>query len=407
MHRSAQQQTMRNIGSPFPPLNPEVLALVEQHGKAPEALLPIFPVLQARYGSLTDQVAPDVARALGISIAHAQGLASFYALLSTALRPPHTLRICDSPPCWLHGAAQVRAAPVGSCRLCVVEVDGWRGEVTACTQPVGEGMVVRAQTPALERSRRMVLEPLLRHYHDAGYAADDRMETEFDRWVRQYQAQPPAGFGHEARYRVDSDPTLFVWVDLNKCILRTRCVRACAEIQGRFVWGIGRRAAETKIIAGYDTTILEAPCESCSACVTYCPTRALDDKRSVGREKADTHATITCPYCGVGCTFAPQVKDGKLLRVTPNPSAPVNGLHLCVKGRYGYDFVHHPERLTMAPGAAIPPQRGAAQACRRARGVGSGGLGHGIGHCRPQTGPGAASVGAGGYRCSGLRQVRQ
>jgi formate dehydrogenase alpha subunit len=244
--------------------------------------------------------------------------------------------LCDHPD----------LTPVGSCRLCVVEVDGWRGEVTACTQPVREGMVVRTQTPALERSRRMVLELLLRHYHDAGYAANDRMGTEFEHWVRQYRANPPAGFGQEARYAIDSDPNPFVWVDLNKCILCTRCVRACAEIQGRFVWGIGRRGAETKIIAGSDTTMLEARCESCSACVTYCPTGALEDKRSVGRGRADTQVTTTCPYCGVGCSFDLQVKDGKLLRVMPNPRAPVNGLHLCVKGRYGYDFVHHPERLT-------------------------------------------------------------
>src|SRR6266511_2289726 len=244
--------------------------------------------------------------------------------------------LCDHPD----------LTPVGSCRLCVVEVDGWRGEVTACTQPVRAGMVVRTQTPALERSRRMVLELLLRHYHDAGYAANDRVETEFEHWVRQYQAQLPAGFGHEARYPIDSDPNPFVWVDLNKCILCTRCVRACAEIQGRFVWGVGRRGAEAKIIAGSDTTMLAARCESCSACVTYCPMGALDDKRSVGRGRADTQVTTTCPYCGVGCSFDLHVKDGKLLRVTPNPSAPVNGLHLCVKGRYGYDFVHHPERLT-------------------------------------------------------------
>ncbi len=101
--------------------------------------------------------------------------------------------------------------PVGSCRFCVVEVDGWQGEVTACTQPVREGMVVRTQTPALERSRRMVLDLLLRHYHDAGYAANDRMETEFEHWVRQYQAQPPAGFGHEARYAIPWATSLASW----------------------------------------------------------------------------------------------------------------------------------------------------------------------------------------------------
>ncbi|HSF33429.1 MAG TPA: NAD(P)H-dependent oxidoreductase subunit E [Candidatus Tectomicrobia bacterium] len=109
MRRSDQQETMRNIGIPAPPLDPEVLALTEQYGKSPEALLTIFRVLQARYGGLTEPVVTDVARALGISMAHAQGVASFYALLSTSIDPPHTLRICDGPPCWLRGCMRIHA----------------------------------------------------------------------------------------------------------------------------------------------------------------------------------------------------------------------------------------------------------------------------------------------------------
>ena len=238
-------------------------------------------------------------------------------------------------------------SPVGSCRLCVVEVDGWRTEVTACTLAVCQGMVVRTETPALSRSRRMVLELLLQHYHDAGYTAPDRPPTAFMQWVQHYQAQLPLGFTPQARYSVNSDPNPFVWVDLNKCILCTRCVRACAEIQGRFVWEVGSRGADAKIIAGTDTTMLDGRCESCGACAVYCPTGALDDKMAIGLGRPDTLVTTTCPYCGVGCVFDLNVKDGKLVRVTSNPAAPVNGRHLCVKGRYGYDFVHHPERLTM------------------------------------------------------------
>ncbi|MBI4631198.1 MAG: molybdopterin-dependent oxidoreductase, partial [Chloroflexi bacterium] len=115
------------------------------------------------------------------------------------------------------------------------------------------------------------------------------------------------------QHKVNSDPNPFVWVDFNKCILCTRCVRACAEVQGRFVWRTSERGASTQIAAGLGTTMLEARCESCGACVAYCPTGALDNK---------------------------------IIRVTSNPNAPVNGMHLCVKGRYGYDFVHHPDRLT-------------------------------------------------------------
>jgi formate dehydrogenase major subunit/formate dehydrogenase alpha subunit len=149
---------------------------------------------------------------------------------------------------------------------------------------------------------------------------------------------------------VGSDPNPFVWVDLNKCILCARCMRACAEVQGRFVWGVAERGFESRIVAGADTTMLEARCESCGACVAYCPTGALDNKMSMDAGQPDKKVMTTCTYCGVGCQFDLNVKDnggqGRIIRVTSNPNAPVNGMHLCVKGRYGYDFVHHPDRLT-------------------------------------------------------------
>src|SRR5262245_25428128 len=107
----------------------------------------------------------------------------------------------------------------GSCRLCVVEVEGQRGQAAACTMPVSDGMVVRTETSALAESRRFVLEMLLHHYADAGYAAGDRAETEFEHWARRYGARLPEGVRPKARYAVNSDPNPFVWVDLNKCIL--------------------------------------------------------------------------------------------------------------------------------------------------------------------------------------------
>ena len=207
-------------------------------------------------------------------------------------------------------------------------------------------MVIRTETPALTRSRRMVLELLLQHYHDAGYTTPERPPTEFMQWAQHYQPQLPPGFTPQARYPVNSDPNPFVWVDLNKCILCTCCVRACSEIQGRFVWDVGYRSADAKIVAGTDTTMLDGRCESCGACAVYCPTGALDHKMAIGLGRPDELVTTTCPYCGVGCMFDLNVKDGKVVQVTSNPAAPVNGRHLCVKGRYGYDFVHHPERLS-------------------------------------------------------------
>jgi len=237
-------------------------------------------------------------------------------------------------------------SPVGSCRLCMVEVKGMRGQTAACTLPVSEGMEISTETPGVVASRRMVLELLLQNYHDAGYADKDAHFNEFMHWVNHYNVQLPQGFQPAPRYPVNSDPNPFVWVDFNKCILCTRCVRACADIQGRFVWGTGYRGNDAHIIAGADTDMLSARCESCGACVAYCPTGALDNKMSISLGKPDRLVTTTCTYCGVGCQFDLNVKDGKIIRVTSNPNGPVNGMHLCVKGRYGYDFVHHPERLT-------------------------------------------------------------
>ncbi|MBI4531295.1 MAG: molybdopterin-dependent oxidoreductase [Candidatus Latescibacteria bacterium] len=238
-------------------------------------------------------------------------------------------------------------SPAGSCRICIVEVDQIPGQVSACTLPVREGMVVYTETPALVRSRRMVLTMLLRTYVDTTpkEAADDRDDTEFMYWVRYYDVRLPDGVEPIRRYVVDSDPNPFIRVDLNTCILCTRCVRACAEVQGRFVWGVAERGLDSRIIAGADTSLLDARCESCGACVAYCPTGALDDRMSIGLGQPDTLVTTTCAYCGVGCQLNLNVKDNRIIRVTSHPDAPVNGMALCVKGRYGYDFVHHPDRV--------------------------------------------------------------
>ena len=149
-------------------------------------------------------------------------------------------------------------------------------------------------------------------------------------------------------YEIDPDPNPFILVDRNKCIVCGRCVRACAEIQNRDVWNFAQRGFQTKLVAGADQLMLDARCESCGQCVAYCPVGALHDKMSLGlgRPNQVTKVRTTCSYCGVGCTFDLNVRDGKVVRVTSAEDAPVNGLSLCVKGRYGYDYVHHADRLT-------------------------------------------------------------
>lgn len=235
----------------------------------------------------------------------------------------------------------------GSCRACLVEIDGQRGFSPACEINVEQGMRVKAQSPALEQEHKAVLSLLLDHYVDDDFDADNSInETEFEYWLRRYQLKPATSAEREPLFDMDSDPHPAIHVDMNKCILCTRCIRACNEVQGRFVWGLADRSDTTQITAGIGESMLEARCESCGACVAYCPTGALTDRNSPVNFVADQKVMTTCAYCGVGCNFDMHIKNGQLHHVTSNPHAPVNGMHLCVKGRYGFDFVHHPDRLT-------------------------------------------------------------
>jgi formate dehydrogenase major subunit/formate dehydrogenase alpha subunit len=238
-------------------------------------------------------------------------------------------------------------SPVGSCRMCLVEVEGEKSLQPACSIPVRQGQVIRTDTPALHKHRQDLLKLYLASYYDAGYPTGTRDgdQNELIYWANQYQVEIYPKETASPRLAIDSDPNPFIWVDLNKCILCTRCVRACAEIQGRSVWTINGRGHASRIVAGTGTPLLEARCESCGACAAYCPTGALAYKPSIHEGLPEKIVATTCAYCGVGCQIALHVRDNRIIRVDSLPDAPVNGRHLCVKGRFGYQFVHHPERL--------------------------------------------------------------
>ncbi len=242
--------------------------------------------------------------------------------------------------------------PFGGCRLCSVDIQGLRLPATACTMLVAPGMVVHTESPALTRYRRTILELLLVRFYDAGYTSSNGspvLDTQFAYWVDYYGIDMKSAMAKGPFRRIDSDPNPYIWVDKNKCIMCTRCVRACAQVQGRFVWTQAYRGYDLRIVAGANTTMLQARCESCGACVAHCPTGALDNKMSVKLGPADRLVASICPYCGVGCRFDLAVRDdvpgGRVIRVTSTTKALVNGDHLCVKGRYGYDFIHSPNRL--------------------------------------------------------------
>jgi formate dehydrogenase alpha subunit len=237
--------------------------------------------------------------------------------------------------------------PTGNCRICVVEVEGSQTLQAACVTNVWDGMKIWTDNEHVRQSRKQTLELMLANHPQDCLTCEANGSCELQDLAYDYKVEVPSWGSQGTRYEVDSDPNPFIVVDKNKCILCRRCIQACEEIQGRFVWGIAFRGFEEEIVAGAGTTLLDARCESCGQCVAYCPTGALTNRMSqgMGRPHQITKVTTTCNYCGVGCQFDLNVKDGKVVGVTSNPEAPVNGMALCVKGRYGYDFIHHPERL--------------------------------------------------------------
>jgi predicted molibdopterin-dependent oxidoreductase YjgC len=237
---------------------------------------------------------------------------------------------------------------VGACRMCVVSVERARTLQTACTTPVAEGMVVNTESKEARAARKFVLEMLLTDHPNDCMTCEVNGQCELQDLVYDYEVEWPEHAGQRHEYEIDSDPNPFVYIDLNKCIVCGRCIRACGEVQNRDVWTFAQRGFQTKLVAGADQPMLEARCESCGQCVAYCPVGALYDKMSVGlgRPNQVKKVRTTCAYCGVGCTFDLNVRDGQIVRVTSSEDSPVNGHSLCVKGRYGYDYVHHPDRLT-------------------------------------------------------------
>lgn len=237
---------------------------------------------------------------------------------------------------------------VGACRMCVVSVERARGLQTACTTPVFEGMVVDTESEAARETRKFVLEMLLTDHPNECMICDVAGDCELQDLVYDYDVTWPEHNGEHHTYPIDPDPNPFIFVDLNKCVLCSRCIRACNEVQNRDVWNFAYRGFKTQLVAGAGQLLLDARCESCGQCVAFCPVGALYDKMSVGKGRSSQIKKVrtTCSYCGVGCNFDLNVRNGKIVRVTSAEDAPVNGMALCVKGRYGYDYVHHPDRLT-------------------------------------------------------------
>ena len=237
--------------------------------------------------------------------------------------------------------------PFGSCRLCLVEIEGRKGYPASCTTPVAEGIKVKTQTPKLEDLRRGVMEL---------YISDHPLDCLTCATNGDCELQDMAGAVglRDVRYGFDGENHLdavkdesnpYFTFDPSKCIACSRCVRACEEVQGTFALTIEGRGFESKVSAG-NKDFMDSECVSCGACVQVCPTATLIEKTVVDHGVPDRSETTTCAYCGVGCSFNAELKGDQLIRMVPNKDGGANHGHSCVKGRFAWGYATHKDRIT-------------------------------------------------------------
>ncbi len=234
----------------------------------------------------------------------------------------------------------------GSCRICLVEVEGRNGLIASCTEPVQEGMQVRTQTDQLERIRRGVMEL---------YISDHPLDCLTCSANGDCELQDMAGVVglREVRYDeganhliapVDASNPYFSF-DPSKCIVCSRCVRACEEVQGTYALTIDGRGFESKVATSADSFI-DSECVACGACIQACPTATLMEKSVIEHGVPDRSVLTTCAYCGVGCSFKAELQGDKLVRMVPYKDGMANHGASCVKGRFAWGYANHPDRIT-------------------------------------------------------------
>ncbi|RAO77723.1 formate dehydrogenase subunit alpha [Dyella jiangningensis] len=262
----------------------------------------------------------------------------------------------------------------GSCRLCLVEIEGRKGYPASCTTPVAAGMHVHTQTPKLAEIRRGVMElyisdhPLdcltcpanghcelqnmagvvglreVRYGYDGANHVFANTPARDDRTAaihgRTSQPQPNPYFAPKD----ESNP--YFAFDPSKCIVCSRCVRACEEVQGTFALTIQGRGFDSKVSASQDNRFLDSECVSCGACVQACPTATLSEKSLIDKGQAEHSVVTTCAYCGVGCSFRAEMKGQDIVRMVPNKDGHANHGHSCVKGRFAIGYASHSDRIT-------------------------------------------------------------
>jgi formate dehydrogenase major subunit len=230
--------------------------------------------------------------------------------------------------------------PDGNCRACMVEIKGERVLAPSCCRAPAKDMEVSSVSPRAVHSQKLVLELLK---SDAPEADLKPGQNELRLWSEKLGVGKPR---FEARHQPKTDASHpAMWVNLDACIQCTRCVRACREEQVNDVIGYSWRGSESKITFDFDDPMGESTCVACGECVQACPTGALAPAKAAYQVVADKTVDSVCPFCGVGCQLTYHVKDNTIVRVDGR-DGPANHDRLCVKGRYGFDYAHHPQRLT-------------------------------------------------------------
>ena len=235
----------------------------------------------------------------------------------------------------------------GSCRMCLVEIEGRNGTPASCTTPVTPGMVVKTQTPLLRTLRKGVMEL---------YISDHPLDCLTCAANGDCELQDTAGevglrdvrYGYEGENHLcaeaDASNPYFTF-DPSKCIACSRCVRACDEVQGTFALTIQGRGFESKVAAGMDEAFMDSECVSCGACVQACPTATLSEKSVIEIGQPEHSLITTCAYCGVGCSFKAEMRGEDVVRMVPYKDGKANRGHSCVKGRFAFGYASHRERI--------------------------------------------------------------
>ena len=246
----------------------------------------------------------------------------------------------------------------GSCRLCLVEIDGRAGTPASCTTPVGEGMVVHTQTPKLARIRKGVMELYISDHPLDCLTCSANGDCELQDMAGQVGLRDVrygyAGENHVfSRQDGDVNPNWmakdqsnpYFTYEPSKCIVCSRCVRACAEVQGTFALTIQGRGFDSRVSPGQMQDFFSSECVSCGACVQACPTATLNEKAVIEIGAPEHSVVTTCAYCGVGCTFKAEMRGEEIVRMVPYKDGKANRGHSCVKGRFAFGYATHKERV--------------------------------------------------------------